>query len=254
MVRRRACPRDCWIYRFSQAVLEGIRSNQRIHIRRSFEFANGSCKSSVLSFMQNKYIQSTYLSEGGDVFCNNPQLQDVHHCFLEFRSRIQQIETMEVGLQSDRYHQKQILQTTIPQLLFMNETFFPPGIPKQLRTKLTLQCGKEISFVQNAVTVFTDGLNLLFSTIDLLQQKMNDSTSEVSNHFMQNSKPMSKTTTITLRMKSNYRGISVLHLYLLVLRFYFIQTPISTHFHQSHATAFGITYTSHCSCFSSFSF
>lgn len=37
-------------------------------------------------------------------FVTIPQLQDVHHCFLEFRSRIQQIETMEVGLQSDRYH------------------------------------------------------------------------------------------------------------------------------------------------------
>lgn len=113
----------------------------------------------------------------------------------------------------------------------MSETFFPPGIPKQLRLKLALQCGREISFIQNAVSVFTDGLNLLFSTIDLLQQKMNDSTSEVSNHFMQNSKPMSKTSTISLRMKSSYRGISVLHLYLYVL-FLIIFINIDSHINQ----------------------
>ena len=104
----------------------------------------------------------------------------------------------------------------------MKEAFFPPGIPKPLRTKLTLQCGKEILFIQNAVSVFADGLNLLFNTIDLLQQRMNDSTSEVSNHFMQNSKPMNKTSTISLRMKSNSRGISVLHLYLFVYYSHFI--------------------------------
>ena len=96
----------------------------------------------------------------------------------------------------------------------MNESFFPPGIPKAVCEKLLLECGKEMSLIQDAVTLFNDGLHLLFDSIQLLQQRMEETSSETNSYFMQNVKQSHKPSTFSLRGKSSVRGVPLTQLYM----------------------------------------
>lgn len=54
-----------------------------------------------------------------------------------------------------------MLNTVLPQLTFMDESNYPPDIPKHIRSILLAYAGKDISFVVNACTAFKNGLSLL---------------------------------------------------------------------------------------------
>ena len=53
------------------------------------------------------------------------------------------------------------MNTVVPRLTFMDESNYPPDIPKHVRSLLLAYAGKDIPFVVNACAVFKDGLSLL---------------------------------------------------------------------------------------------
>ena len=54
-----------------------------------------------------------------------------------------------------------MLNTVVPQLTFMDESNYPPDIPKHVRSLLLAYAGKDIPLVVNACIVFKNGLSLL---------------------------------------------------------------------------------------------
>ena len=155
-----------------------------------------------------------YPSEKKELFYNDPQMQTIGQSFREFHELVSRLDVMEVSAKEGSNRQKQILTVSVPQLLFMNESFFPPGIPKAVCEKLLLECGKEMSLIQDAITLFNDGLSLFFDSIQLLQRRMEETSSETNGYFMQNVKQLHKPATFSLRGKSSVRGVPFIQLYM----------------------------------------
>ena len=92
--------------------------------------------------------------------------------------------------------------------MFMIDGFYPSGIPSQIRQKLLLHCGNDIVHVQEAIEVFENALNVLFSTIDLLQYRMDTVKSpEFTSYLMKPASVNTKTKTVS-------RGIDSCKIYL----------------------------------------
>jgi len=56
--------------------------------------------------------------------------------------------------------------------MLMNDLFIPTTIPTSIRQKLHLYCGKELTFVYQAIQIFERAQFVLFRSIDLLQDRM----------------------------------------------------------------------------------